>query len=225
MKVLVSVLAILWSLSSITFAQGSIVAPKVTSNPDPEYPVEAASLGYGGTVVAYVTVDKKGRVSVKHAGGPAAPCSNLDDERIRKIRSAVVEAAKRATFEPALKDGKPLDVEITITYRFDSSGKPWRENAPTGKRIIDGGVLQGRIKYMAKPEYPSSARATRAAGAVPVNVVVDTDGNVIAAGAVGGHPLLRNSAEIAACASSIEPVVLSDVPVQVTGIITYHFVP
>ena len=65
----------------------------------------------------------------------------------------------------------------------------------------------------------------RVAGAVPVGVLVDVDGRIIAAGAIGGHPLLRHSAENAVCASSVDPVSLSGVPVQVTGIITYQFLP
>jgi len=206
------------------FAQILLEAPKAIKNPDPEYPAEAGTLGYGGKVIIHVEVNKKGNVSVKNAFGPAAPCSKLEDPRIEKIRDTVIEAAKQAQFEPPLKNGKPIDMEMSITYSFDALGRPVRDRVPSGK-VVEGGILQGRVKHLARPEYPSSARATRASGAVPVGVLVDIDGKIIAAGAVGGHPQLRYSAARAACASSIEPVSLNGEPVQVNGIITYNFVP
>ena len=83
----------------------------------------------------------------------------------------------------------------------------------------------GRVKHLARPDYPASARANRLAGPVPVSVLVDVDGKVIAASALGGHRMLQDSAMSAACRSSIEPVQLSGVPVQVSGVITFVFVP
>ncbi len=221
--VLLLVLLFLCSAAGL-FAQVQIEAPKPLKNPDPAYPAEAETLGYGGEVIVYVKVNSKGKVSVINAFGPAAPCSKLDDSRMGKIRGAVVDAAKQSQFEPPLKDGKPTDIEMSISYRFNASGKPLRNLVPSGK-VVEGGILQGRVKYLARPEYPSSARANRVAGAVPVGVLVDIDGKVIAAAAVGGHPQLRYSAVKAACASSIEPVSLSGVPVQVNGILTYQFLP
>ena len=205
------------------FAQESIQAPRAISNPDPVYPAEAANLGYGGSVVVYIKVDKKGKVSVKNAFGPNAPCKNLADARVENIRMAVVEAAKKSEFEPPLKDGKPTDIEMVVTYMFDKAGKPTHLRDPND--VVEVGVLQGRVKHLARPDYPASARATRASGWVPVSVLVDTDGKIIAASAIGGHPLLRDAAVYAACSSSIEPVALKGVPVQVTGVISYQFMP
>lgn len=206
------------------FGQSLAAAPKAVNNPDPEYPAEAASLGYGGTIVVNAKINKRGQVSVTNAFGPAAPCTKLNDPRTEKIRKAVVEAAKQVQFEPPMKDGKPTEIEMYITYRFDKEGKPLHQRLPS-EGLVKGGVLQGRVRYLAKPEYPSSAKAIRLSGAVPVDVLVDTDGKVIAAAALGGHAYLQHNAVVAACRSSMEPVSLSGVPVQVSGVITFSFLP
>ena len=201
-------------------------APRVLNNPDPAYPPETAELGYGGTVKLGIIVDKDGKVKVLQAWGPVAPCSSLGDSRVKKIREAVVSAAKSVVFEPPTKDGKPSEIEMTISYSFDSTGKPTRSKELSGGkgRVIEGGVLMGRVKHLARPDYPSGARANRLAGAVPVSVLVDVDGKVIAASALGGHKMLQGPAVDAACRSSIEPVQLSGQPVQVSGVITFNFV-
>lgn len=222
-----SLLIILITTLVLTVDLTAQQAPKVLSNPDPEYPREAAELGYGGTVKVTVNVDKKGKVKVLQAWGPSAPCTNLNDKRVKKIREAVAEAAGKIEFEPPLQNGKPAEVDINISYSFDSSGKPAKSTdlSSSKGRIVEAGVLMGRVKHFARPDYPPSARANRLAGAIPVGVLVDVDGRVIAAGALGGHRMLQDSAVDAACKSSIEPVQLSGTQVQVSGVITFTFVP
>ncbi|MGC2238967.1 MAG: TonB family protein [Pyrinomonadaceae bacterium] len=95
---------------------------------------------------------------------------------------------------------------------------------PTPK-TISGGVLNSKAKNLAKPVYPEAARAVKASGAVNVQVTIDEQGNVISASAVSGHPLLRKASEDAARASKFSPTMLEGVPVKVTGIVIYNFVP
>ena len=204
---------------------GGQSAPRVINNPDPVYPAETAELGYGGTVKLAIKVNKDGKVKVLQAWGPVAPCSSLNDSRIKKIRESVVDAAQSVVFEPPTKEGKPTEIEMTISYTFDATGKPARSKELFGGkgRVVEGGVLMGRVKHLARPDYPTGARANRLSGAVPVSVLVDVDGRVIAASALGGHKILQGPAVDAACRSSIEPVQLSGQPVQVTGVITFNF--
>jgi TonB family protein len=207
--------------SSLTAQQ----VPKVISNPAPIYPPETAELGYGGTVKLAIRVDKRGKVKVLQSWGPYAPCSNLDDERVKKVREAVIEAASKIEFEPPMKNGEPTEVELSISYSFDPTGAPakTKDLSSANKRVIDGGVSLGRVKYLARPDYPASARASRLSGAVPISVLTDVDGKVIAAHPLGGHPVLQEPALAAACKSSFEPVQISGVPVQVAGVITFTF--
>jgi TonB family protein len=86
------------------------------------------------------------------------------------------------------------------------------------------GVLNGKAIHLAPPAYPPIARQAHAGGSVSVQVVIDESGNVIAAHAISGHPLLQAVSVAAARASTFSPTKLCDEPVRVTGVIVYTFV-
>jgi TonB family protein len=69
------------------------------------------------------------------------------------------------------------------------------------------------------------SQSVKASGAVNVQVTIDEQGNVVSASAVSGHPLLRQAAEEAARNAKFAPTSLQGVPVTVTGVIVYNFVP
>jgi TonB family protein len=92
------------------------------------------------------------------------------------------------------------------------------------KALISGGILNGKAISLPKPAYPPVAKAARQSGTVTVQVVVDENGKVISARAVGGPPLLQASAVQAASGAIFSPTRLSGQPVKVTGVITYNFV-
>lgn len=98
--------------------------------------------------------------------------------------------------------------------------------APTIKKPLtarSGGVMTGKAKFLPQPAYPAPARAVGAQGVVTVQITVDEAGNVISAKALDGNPLLRQAAVAAAWKAKFDPTKLSDIPVKVTGIITYNF--
>ncbi|MGD9562763.1 MAG: energy transducer TonB [Pyrinomonadaceae bacterium] len=96
---------------------------------------------------------------------------------------------------------------------------------PNLQKTISGGVLNGKAISFPQPPYPPTARNVRAAGPVSVQVLIDVEGNVISANAVSGHPLLRSAAEVAARGAKFSPTLVDGVPVKVSGVITYNFVP
>jgi TonB family protein len=96
---------------------------------------------------------------------------------------------------------------------------------PDIPKVVSGGVVNGKATNLVRPSYPPAARAVGASGAVNVRVIIDENGNVIAANAVSGHPMLRQSAEQAARASKFSPTVLMGQRVKVTGVIVYNFTP
>lgn len=91
-------------------------------------------------------------------------------------------------------------------------------------KSVSRGVINGYAESLIKPDYPAAAKAVRADGAVNVRVTIDEAGNVIAASALSGHPLLRAASEQAAHESKFRPALLSGQAVKVTGVIVYNFV-
>lgn len=89
---------------------------------------------------------------------------------------------------------------------------------------IQGGVLNGKALALPKPDYPAIARAAHASGTVVVQVLIDEEGNVVAAHAVSGHPLLQAASVAAALKAQFSPTLLEGEPVRVTGVIQYNFV-
>ncbi len=96
---------------------------------------------------------------------------------------------------------------------------------PTPHAPISGGVLNGKAVHLVQPQYPAMARTAHVSGQVTVQVLIDENGNVTAAHASSGHPLLQPAAVAAARASRFTPTKLSGQPVKVTGVIIYNFVP
>jgi TonB family protein len=88
---------------------------------------------------------------------------------------------------------------------------------------ISGGVLNGKATTLPLPEYPAIARSAHASGDVTVQVTIDENGNVIAARAVSGHPLLQAAAVAASRQAAFSPTRLRGEPVKVTGVLLYTF--
>ncbi len=87
---------------------GGVSAPRALATPDPEYSEEARKAKYQGTVVLWLIVDQNGQprdVKVARALG-----MGLDQKAI--------EAVRQWRFEPAMKDGKPVAVQINVEVNF-----------------------------------------------------------------------------------------------------------
>jgi periplasmic protein TonB len=87
---------------------GGVSAPKALFAPDPEYSEEARKAKYQGTCVLWLIVGPDGRtrdIKVARTLG-----LGLDEKAI--------EAVKQWKFEPAMKDGKPVAVQINVEVSF-----------------------------------------------------------------------------------------------------------
>jgi TonB family protein len=109
-----------------------------------------------------------------------------------------------------------LRVKAPVVTILDTSTEP------TQNLKMDG-VFNGKALALPPPGYPPIARAAHAFGTVTVQVLIDEQGNVIAARAVGGHPLLQAAAVGAARQARFSPTLLEGEPVRVTGVIKYEF--
>ncbi len=87
---------------------GGVSAPRVLYDPDPEYSEEARKAKHQGTVVLWIVVRPDGRaheIRVSRALG-----MGLDEK--------AVEAVRKWRFEPALKDGQPVPVQVNVEVNF-----------------------------------------------------------------------------------------------------------
>jgi outer membrane biosynthesis protein TonB len=85
-------------------------------------------------------------------------------------------------------------------------------------------VEPGRVLVTPKPQYPTLARMAHAAGIVKVQLIIDKNGQVVAAQAIDGHPLLFGVSLAAAKATKFSPSKYDGQPVHVIGVIQYNFV-
>lgn len=91
-------------------------------------------------------------------------------------------------------------------------------------KIISGGVMNGKAVELVKPEFPKSAAFVNVKGFVSIQVLIDEKGNVTSAKATKGHPLLIPASLKAALKSKFSPTLISNTPVQVTGIIVHNYI-
>jgi len=105
----------------------------------------------------------------------------------------------------------------------DTPPPPPVKKAPEKPVVQSMGVINGRATSLPLPTIPAAARVANAAGTVSVQVMIDENGNVISANAVSGNPLLRLASEVAARNARFTKTLLSGTPVQIKGIINYHF--
>jgi TonB family protein len=87
---------------------GGVSAPRPLVTPDPEYSEEARKAKYQGTCVLWLIVGADGKprdIRLARSLG-----LGLDEK--------AMEAVKRWTFEPAMKDGKPVAVQINVEVSF-----------------------------------------------------------------------------------------------------------
>ena len=82
--------------------------PRIINLPKPKYPNEAKSVKAAGKVEVSVTVDEKGNV-ISAAAVSGHPL----------LRSAAVEAARKAKFAPNALAGKPVLTFTVLTFNFD----------------------------------------------------------------------------------------------------------
>lgn len=87
---------------------GGVSAPRALFDPDPEYSEEARKAKYQGTVILWAIIGPDGRPR---------------DLRIQRslgmgLDQKAIEAVRRWRFEPGMKDGRPVAVQINIEVNF-----------------------------------------------------------------------------------------------------------
>jgi TonB family protein len=196
--------------------RGGVVNGKAISLPKPVYPETARAAGVEGMVRVEVLIDISGNVisasAIKKENKEIEPPADIS-AAWEDLYASAEEAARSAKFSPTFLDGVPTNVSGIIAYNFKR-----------GPSVVDGGVLNGKAVELPNPVYPPAAKAVRATGMVVVQVTVDESGNVIAARAGSGHPLLQSAAVDAARLARFTPTLLRGQAIKFSGVITYNFV-
>lgn len=87
---------------------GGISAPQAIDTPDPQYTEEARNAKTQGTCVLWLIVDQQGHTRDIHVTRSLG--HGLD--------ARAIEAVKQWRFQPALKDGQPVNVQISVEVGF-----------------------------------------------------------------------------------------------------------
>src|ERR1700745_1073749 len=87
---------------------GGVSAPKAIFSPDPEYSEEARKAKYQGVVVLGLVVVPDGRRRAIHVLGSLG----------LGLEEKAMEAVKNWCFDPAVKDGKAVAVQISVEVDF-----------------------------------------------------------------------------------------------------------
>jgi len=142
-----------------------------------------------------------------------------ETETARGKQSSEMYFTKKVSSESKSNAAAVSGSEI-ITPSDDSAG-----GTSQTPKTISKGVLNGTALTLTLPILSAEAREKKASGGVNVQVTIDEQGNVVSAKAISGDPLLKAASEEAARNSKFAPTTLQGVPVKVTGVIYYNFVP
>ena len=88
--------------------EGSVSAPSATRKVDPAYPLELMRQNIGGTVILYAVIHRDGTI------GEVRVLRSVDD----RLDRFAAQALGMWQFDPAMKNGVPVEVEATFWIPF-----------------------------------------------------------------------------------------------------------
>jgi len=88
---------------------------------------------------------------------------------------------------------------------------------------VGGQVKRPRLIFGPEPEYPPLAKHAKINGAVVIEAVIDTQGNVVDMHLVSGNPLLEKAAMDALRQWKYEPTLVGGQPYPVRMLVTITF--
>jgi len=151
--------------------------------------------------------------------------------RLYRVTVVPERSAENASNDAASSDASRFLKSVKL-LAIDTSGEGeveayLRKNPELAKgafAVDSGGTfLNARALDLPIPDYPEPARMARVKGTVIVKIVIDEQGNVIAAQAIAGPPSLQSSAVKAARRARFTPTANHGTPVKVLGQVMYNF--
>lgn len=111
--------------SAASVAGKDVTAPKLVSKVMPAYPESAREKRIEGIVIVQTEIDKQGNVT------NASVHQGIEGEEGKALGEAAIAAVKQWKFEPALKNGKPVDTKYKVTVRFRLDGDKAKAKSKT----------------------------------------------------------------------------------------------
>jgi TonB family protein len=171
---------------------------------------------------ATLSMDRAIQIATSQVPGKVLACS-LGREGDKTFYHVVIITGDGDKSEATYVWVSATDGQILKTEKEERRAKEEGALVREPGSAISGGVLNGKATILPQPVYPAIARAAHASGDVTVEITVDETGNVVAAHAVSGHPLLQAAAVAAARQASFKPTRLNGEPVKVSGALVYSF--
>jgi TonB family protein len=157
-------------------------APAVIKRGFPQYPELAKAAGVEGTVYVKIWIREDGKVEMAKLQKGSGTDTGFEE--------AALQAARQFEFQPAMKNGKPVAVWVSIPFHFklgDKSASPAtpaavRSAAPNTNEAPQTGFVQfdeaPQIVRRAAPAYPEIAKRAGIEGTVWVKIQLDENGKV-----------------------------------------------
>jgi TonB family protein len=165
-------------------ARAETVAPKPQKTPSPQYPNELVDTGISGNAEISLVVKADGTVA-------EATVQKTDHAAFGNAALAVINDWR---FEPASRDGNPVDLKVTIPFRFRAPIEQ-QVNAAFKRRVylvlpqpaLTAKEFDGKLKVKGavKPVYPKSLVGSKVEEKVEVHFVVAPDGTTVNPSFVG----------------------------------------
>jgi TonB family protein len=182
--------------------------PERTGFVEPDYPDELRRAGVEGKVGLEIAVGRSGSV---------------DDVRV--IRSnppfdeAAVKAVRQWSYRPALQDGKPVKVFMTVVVEFNLGGLP-KETLPV---YLTSGIKPPERTVFVQPEYPEQARKDEVEGKVVIEIIVNSAGDEDGDRVVTPNSVFDDAALLAVRQWKYKPALKAGKPVKVYLTVSVEF--
>ena len=188
---------------------------------------EAKAAGIDGVITVGLTVSSKGTTSnIKLFGGPMWPCGVKEPDQVNEVRRAVKKFLESATFQPAMKDGKPQSSDIQLYFSVSKSFADARDSKAIEENLRNGifpplvEVLNIRRFATDLPRFGNTVGST-GRSLLEIQVIVDEKGDVISAGTVRWLPQMVHEARRLGCSTKFKPLTFRERPIKMTGRILF----
>ena len=182
------------------YVSAEIKPPERTSFVEPAYPEDLKRAQIEGKVALQIVVGRSGAVEDAMVIRSNPP---FDEEAVKAVR--------QWKYRPALQEGKPVKVYLTVVVEFNLNGTP-AEQLPV---YLTSGIKPPERTIFVKPEYPEQAKKDELEGKVIIEIVVNSAGDVEGDRVLTPNSVFDDAALLAVRQWKYKPALKDGKPVKV----------